>query len=46
LPRKLALKRARVSVVAAGKPTIAVLPFADLTADPEQEFFGMVEGNL
>jgi len=31
---------------AAGKPTIAVLPFADLTADPEQEYFGMVEGNL
>jgi TolB-like protein len=32
----------------AGKPTIAVLPFAGLSADPEQEHFadGKVEGNL
>jgi TolB-like protein len=32
--------------VAAGKPAIAMLPFADLTADPEQKYFGMVAGNL
>jgi hypothetical protein len=48
MPRNLALKCARDEIVAAGKPSIVVRPFADLTADPEQKYFadGMVEKNL